>query len=79
MSFACRLFLETDVSRENDVTHYFDTIGVLSCGRIFWKVAGEINQFTSKHLTGVFNSHISTEVVSQIVISNVCSVAFEGE
>ena len=45
-------FLETDVSRENDVTHYFDTIGVLSCGRIFWKVAGEINQITSKHLTG---------------------------
>ena len=52
VSFACRLFLETDVSRENDVTHYFDTIGVLSCGRIFWKVAGEINQITSKHLTG---------------------------
>ena len=62
MSFACTLFLETDVSRENDVTHYFDTIGVLSCGRIFWKVAGEINQNTWQAI--LFNSHISTEVVS---------------
>ena len=36
MSFASRLFLETDCSRENDVTHYFDTIGVLSGGLILF-------------------------------------------